>query len=122
MADTTEKTIQEKTLQEKNGLIAKTIADTLDKSVDQLDDITLQRLKNARANALMQHPKKSRKWVSLTLAASIAMLLIAPIAWHQHQNSTTAEQDLDVIAQDIPVDAQEMDDMDMLMAMGDTDA
>jgi hypothetical protein len=113
---------KEKIIQEEKTLLEQTIASTLDKSIDRLDDITLQKLKRARANALMQTPKTSRKWISLSLAASIAILLIAPIAWHQQQNSATAEQDLDVIAQDIPLDAQEMDDMEMLMAMGDTDA
>lgn len=127
MTDVTKNTMHDKdehdkSGQDKNSLLAQTIAGTLDKSVDQLDDITLQKLKRARENALKQTPKASRKWGSLSVAASIAILLIAPVVWQQHQSATFAEQDFDVIAQDIPIDSQEMDDIEMLMAMEDTDA
>lgn len=101
-------------------LVAK-IVQTLDQSALDLDELSLQRLKNARVHALAQAPTKLRsKWMAMSLAASIVALLLIPVAWHQHNVALNAETEM--ASQDIPPTAQELDDMDMLMAMEDVDA
>lgn len=113
------KTLPEQSIDEK---FAARVSQTLDESLSDIDDLSLQRLKNARAHALNQSPKVSRKWVSLSVAASIAALLLIPIAAHQHLFMPSAEQDLDVLAQEVPYSMEEMDDIEMLMALEDSDA
>lgn len=103
-----------------NQVFIQTVTQSLDQSLDDIDELNLQRLKNARAKALSSSSKS--KWIALSAAASIAALLLIPIATQHFSNKATVDSDLEIAAQDIPLSAEEMDDIDMLMALGDTDA
>jgi hypothetical protein len=114
--------------------LATTISRTLDKSLDDIDDISLQRLKNARLQALHQSNKPARQWLPLSVAASVAALLLIPILFQQLSGS---KQELDLasqqvpfaqenfsqesLAQEVPLSSQELDDLEMLMALEDSD-
>lgn len=114
--------ISERSVDEK---LAASVSQALDKSLDEIDELSLQRLKNARAHALNhsrdQSSRPSRKWISLGVAASLAALLLIPLATQQHLNSID-DQDLEVVTQEIPYSQEEMDDIEMLMALEDSDA
>ena len=105
---------------QKNAQFAKVIANTLDKSLENVDAINLQRLGIARVHALSQKPSSSRKWIALSVAASLAAVLVVPYAWHQH--NIAGDDELELFSQEILPDAQEMDDVDMLIALEDGDA
>lgn len=114
--------------------LAVTLGQTLDKSLDDIDAVSLQRLKNARLQALHQSNKPARQWLPLSIAASLAALLLIPILFQQLSSS---KQDLDLasqqvpfvqenfsqesLAQEVPLSSQELDDLDMLMALEDSD-
>ena len=100
---------------------AATVSEALDKSLADIDEMSLQRLKNARAHALNQSAP-SRKWISLSVAASLAALLLIPVVSHQYLSVSSDEQDLEVVAQEVPYSTEEMDDLEMLMALEDSDA
>jgi hypothetical protein len=100
---------------------AATVSETLDKSLVDIDEMSLQRLKNARAHALNQ-AAPSRKWISLSVAASLAALLLIPVVSHQYLSGSSDEQDLEVVVQEVPYSTEEMDDLEMLMALEDSDA
>ncbi|MES2676437.1 MAG: hypothetical protein V4660_19520 [Pseudomonadota bacterium] len=109
--------------------LAETLAHTLNKSLAEIDDLSLQRLKNARAEALAAAPVRSLKptyfssWsIRFGVAASLIMLLAAPVLWQRHNTQQFSDLDGDLVSQEIPPVAQELDDMDMLMAMDDIDA
>lgn len=104
---------------------AKTLAHTLDKSLADIDDLNLQRLKNARANAFINSAQltySSPKWTHFAVAASLIMLIAAPVLWQQHNAQQFNDADAEFISQEMPPAAQELDDMDMLLAMDDADA
>jgi len=94
----------------------------LDKSLDDIDDVTLQRLKKTRIKALHHPSEFSRKWVQLAAAASVAALLLIPFVMHQQAVNSSLDSELEIVSQDMPISAEEMDDIDMLMALEDTDA
>jgi hypothetical protein len=114
--------------------LATTISCTLDKSLDDIDDISLQRLKNARLQALRHSNKSMRQRLPLSIAASVAALLLIPILFQQLSGS---KQELDLVsqqvpfvqenfsqeslAQEVPLSSQELDDLEMLMALEDSD-
>lgn len=106
-----------------------TLSQTLDKSLDDIDVVSLQRLKNARLQALHQSNKSVRQWLPLSIAASVAALLLIPIMFQQLSSS---KQDLDLasqtipflqesLVQEVPLSSQELDDLEMLMALEDSD-
>ena len=99
--------------------LATSLSQTLDKSLVDVDELSLQRLKNARTHALNQSAKPSRKWISLSVAASLAALLLIPLVANQN---FSGDQDLEVVVQEIPYSPEEMDDIEMLMALEDFDA
>ncbi|MES2823623.1 MAG: DUF3619 family protein [Pseudomonadota bacterium] len=112
-----------------NEELANTLAHTLDKSLAEIDDVSLQRLKNARSEALAAssvHTLKtayfSSRSVRFGVAASLMMLLAVPVVWQRHNAQQFSDLDGDLVSQEIPPAAQELDDMDMLMAMDDIDA
>jgi hypothetical protein len=76
----------------------------------------------ARVKALAYSPAAARKWVSLSVAASVAILLLVPIIMHQHSLNSSLEPELEIVSQELPISTEEMDDIDMLMALEDTDA
>jgi hypothetical protein len=114
--------------------LAVILSQALDKSLDDIDAVSLQRLKNARLQALHQSNKPSRQWLPLSIAASVAALLLIPILFQQLSGS---KQDLDLasqqvlfvqenflqesVAQEVPLSSQELDDLEMLMALEDSD-
>lgn len=106
---------------------AKTLAATLDKSVEALDDVSLAKLKKSRAQALAHASVSTRHWVPISVAASILMLVAIPALWQKGDVNFIEGADIEAVfqdmsSQDIPYAAQEMDDMEMLIAMDDTDA
>lgn len=107
--------------QDADEKFAAAVSQTLDKSLADIDDINVQRLKNARVRALSSS-SPSRKWISLSVAASLAVLLLIPLVEHQHLLSSSVEQELDVVTQEVPYSAEELDDIEMLMALEDSDA
>lgn len=98
------------------------INQSLDKSLDEIDELNLQRLKNARAKAINNSPAKNRTWVPLSVAASVAALLLIPVVLNQDSGNSNIESELEIVSQETPISAEEMDDIDMLMALEDTDA
>ncbi len=105
--------------------LAVILSQTLDKSLDDIDDVSLQGLKNARLQTLHQSNKPSRHWLPLSVAASVAALLLIPIMFQQLSSS---KQDVDLalqevpflqesLAQEVPLSSQELDDLEMLMAL-----
>ncbi len=103
-----------------HALIA-AVNQSLDKSLADIDEMSLQRLKNARITALSSS-QKSRKWVPLSVAASLAALLLIPVVM-QHKSATiSVEPEFEMVSQEQPISSEEMDDIDMLMALEDTDA
>ena len=109
--------------------LAIALSQTLDKSLDDIDAVSLQRLKNARLQALHHSNRPARQWLSLSVAASVAALLLVPIMFQQLSSS---KPDLDLASQqapfmqeslspEVPLSLQEMDDLEMLMALEDSD-
>jgi len=98
------------------------IARTLDKSVNDIDDFSLQRLKSARENALSHSQKPARTWINFRVAASVAVLALIPVAFHQYSQIGFVDQDMEVVSQDVPFSAEEMDDIEMLMSLDGDDA
>ena len=92
------------------------VADSLDQSLDDIDELSLQRLKKARASALSS-AKPRLKWATLSVAASLIVLVSVPFVTHQYFQH--ADQDFEVVSQDVPYSTEEMDDIDMLMSLED---
>ena len=98
------------------------INQSLDKSLNDIDEVNLQRLKNARVKALASPSHLTRNWVPLSVAASVAALVLVPVLMHYQSTNTPADQEFEIVSQELPISAEEMDDIDMLMALEDTDA
>jgi len=97
----------------KNALIR-----TLNESVAELDEGSLQRLGDARIAAINSSGlAKSRKWISASVAASVAMLLCIPMALQHHNSPSLAVQDVEMISPDTLLSPEDLDDIDMLIAM-----
>lgn len=103
-------------------VLSDAIGQSLDKSLDQIDELDLQRLKHARKKALAGSPVVNRQWIGLSVAASIAVLLLVPVVINQQTESHAIAPELEVVSQEMPVSTEEMDDIDMLMALEDSDA
>ncbi len=104
---------------------SQTLVYTLDRSVAQIDDLSLQRLKKIRAQALAQPAVATysrANWRYFSMAASRAMLFAVALFWQQYSAQPFTDADAEFISQDIPPVAQELDDLDMLIAMDDLDA
>lgn len=50
------------------------------------------------------------------------MLVAVPIVWQRYNAQQFSDADIELISQEIPPAAQELDDMEMLIAMDDMDA
>lgn len=101
--------------------LADNIKHTLDKSLLDIDDETRLQLQQARQVALakaMQRKKNTQRvaWITTAAAASIAAVIILPNA----QLSSTKSPEFDDLSY-LQVDPQLLEDMDMLMAMGEVD-
>lgn len=97
------------------------IGQALDESLDEIDDLSAQRLRTARVRALNSSAKSSRKWVPLSMAASVAALLLIPIVYHQYPFTDAIDPESDIVLHEIPYSAEELDDMEMLMSLGEPD-
>lgn len=104
-----------------NQKLADNIKQTLDKSLLDIDDETRLQLQRARQAALI--PATYRKththrvaWVTAAAAASIAAVVILP---NFHMSSTPVP-DIEDLSY-LQVDPQALDDMDMLLVMGELD-
>lgn len=101
---------------------ARELVASLDESLEGLDELTVQRLKASRIRAL-EHTRIGRLGNRIAIgaaAAVIAAALLAPALWYQQRLNAT---DVDEIAAlEIPPSAQELDDLDMLIALEDEDA
>lgn len=104
-----------------NQELADNIKQTLDKSLLDIDDETRLQLQRARQAALLS--TKHRKthshrvaWVTAAAAASIAAVVILP---NLHLSSTQMPEVDDLSY--LQVDPQTLDDMDMLLVMGELD-
>jgi hypothetical protein len=104
-----------------DGEFAQVFAKTLNKSLDDIDDVTVARLKKSRYQALSHSSYFSRKWIPVSIAASLAFLAVLPILWHQHSVQNAVNNEFDMISQEVPPAAQELDDIEMLIAMDDID-
>jgi hypothetical protein len=100
---------------------ATVLAKTLDESLEDIDEVTQARLKKSRIQVLSHSPSASKKWISLSVAASLAILVALPVLWNKSNIENVTVPDADMISQEIPLPEQELDDIDMLMAMDDTD-
>lgn len=101
--------------------LADSIQQTLDKSLLDIDDETRLQLQQARQAALavtMQRKKNTQRvaWITTAAAASIAAVIILP---NMHLSSTQSPEVDDLSY--LQVDPQLLEDMDMLMAMGEVD-
>ncbi len=101
--------------------LADSIQQTLDKSLLDIDDETRLQLQQARQTALavtMQRKKNTQRvaWITTAAAASIAAVIILP---NMHLSSTQSPEVDDLSY--LQVDPQLLEDMDMLMAMGEVD-
>ena len=113
--------------QPEKELIA-TISHTLDKSLDDIDDLSLQRLKSARSNALSRSAAQKTKWIPFAVAASFAALVLVPFVLQLGSERLGNDLDAEIVLHsepnlsEVPLSSEEMDDIEMLMAMEDVDA
>jgi len=101
--------------------LANCITQTLDKSLLDIDEETRLQLQQARQKALLaavQRKKNTQRvaWVTTAAAASIAAVIILP----NMQLSVTPSPEFDDLSY-LQVDPQLLEDMDMLMVMGEVD-
>ena len=109
--------------------LAKAAAHSLDQSVDSMDDLTNYRLKQIRQKALTVSPEKrfsfemNKHWA---VAACLVVAVSVPSIWLIHSGSKLdAEENAFLsqeLSQEMSLDEQDFDDMDMLIAMGESDA
>lgn len=95
--------------------LSKRLADTLERSLDSIDSATLMHLAHARHEALGRRTRLRRTVVGLALAASVAAVAVVP--WYVQQRAVKADADMSYLA----VDPQMLSDMDMLLALGESD-
>jgi hypothetical protein len=100
---------------------AKVLTKTLDESLEDIDEVTLARLKKSRIQVLSYSASASKKWISLSVAASVAILIALPVLWNNSNIENSDIADAELMSQEVPPPEQELDDIDMLMAMDDTD-
>ena len=105
--------------------LAKVAAHSLDQSVESIDDLTSFRLKQIRQKALTESPGKrfnvefNKQWA---VAACLVLAVGLPSAWLLHSGSQLESEESAFISQELSLDAQDFDDMDMLIALEESDA
>lgn len=102
------------------------VADSLERSLDDLDEHTLAQLARARRTAVNHRSPRfesigKREWMGgLAVAASVAALVVVPMVGQFDQaNSQSDAQDLNMSY--LQEDPQMLLDMEMLLAIGESD-
>lgn len=106
--------------------LSRELVESLERSLDELDQETLLQLRQARAQAL-EHPWRKRQVIgSLAVAASVAALVIIPMSGslvesvnHDPQDIYTANE-WDGNLSYLQEDPQMLLDMEMLLAIGES--
>lgn len=97
--------------------LSRQVTESLERSLDNLDDYTLARLAKARRTALER--RHQRQWLGgVAVAASLAALMVIPIAGKLGQQSPS--DFLDNTTSYLQEDSQMLLDMEMLLAIGES--
>ena len=105
--------------------LAKAAAHSLDQSVDAMDDLSSYRIKQIRQKVLADSTTKpirfefNKHWA---VAACLVVAVGLPSVWLLHSSSQLESEENAFISPELSLDAQDFDDMDMLIAMGESDA
>ena len=105
---------------ERDEQFSRQVADSLERSLDDLDEHTLAQLARARRTAI-NHRSYKREWIGgLAVAASVAALVVVPMVGQFDQaNPQPDAQDLNMSY--LQEDPQMLLDMEMLLAIGESD-
>ena len=105
---------------ERDEQLSRQVADSLERSLDDLDEHTLAQLARARRTAI-NHRSYKREWIGgLAVAASVAALVVVPMVGQFDQTSHQPD-DLDLNMTYLQEDPQMLLDMEMLLAIGESD-
>ena len=105
---------------ERDEQLSRQVADSLERSLDDLDEHTLAQLARARRTAI-NHRSYKREWMGgLAVAASVAALVVVPMVGQFDQTSHQPD-DLDPNMTYLQEDPQMLLDMEMLLAIGESD-
>jgi hypothetical protein len=105
---------------ERDEQFSRQVADSLERSLDDLDEHTLAQLARARRTAI-NHRSYKREWIGgLAVAASVAALVVVPMVGQFDQTSHQPD-DLDLNMTYLQEDPQMLLDMEMLLAIGESD-
>lgn len=109
---------------EQDEQLSRQVADSLERSLDNLDELTLAQLARARKKALVDHAHKRQVIGGLALAASVAALVVVPMAGNfvgTFDPVNRAVDSLDASMSYLEEDPQMLLDMDMLLAIGESE-
>lgn len=105
---------------ERDEQLSRQVADSLERSLDDLDEHTLAQLARARRTAI-NHRSYKREWMGgLAVAASVAALVVVPMVGQFDQTSHQPDG-LDLNMTYLQEDPQMLLDMEMLLAIGESD-
>ena len=105
---------------ERDEQLSRQVADSLERSLDDLDEHTLAQLARARRTAI-NHRSYKREWMGgRAVAASVAALVVVPMVGQFDQTSHQPD-DLDLNMTYLQEDPQMLLDMEMLLAIGESD-
>ena len=105
---------------ERDEQLSRQVADSLERSLDDLDEHTLAQLARARRTAI-NHRSYKREWMGgLAVAASVAALVVVPMVG-QFDQAGHQPDDLDLNMTYLQEDPQMLLDMEMLLAIGESD-
>jgi hypothetical protein len=109
---------------EQDEQLSRQVADSLERSLDNLDELTLAQLARARKRALVDRAHKRQVIGGLALAASVAALVVVPMAGNfmgTFDPVNPAVDSLDAGMSYLEEDPQMLLDMDMLLAIGESE-
>ena len=100
--------------------LSRQVADSLERSLDDLDEHTLAQLARARRTAVTHRSYKREGMGGLAVAASVAALVVVPMVGQFDQaNPQPDAQDLNMSY--LQEDPHMLLDMEMLLAIGESD-
>lgn len=111
---------------ERDEQLSRQLADSLERSLDDLDEHTLAQLARARRAAVNQRSPRfesigRREWMGgLAVAASVAALVVVPMVG-QFDQANTSPDATDLNMSYLQEDPQMLLDMEMLLAIGESD-